>query len=153
MSNKTADDAVWATSQRTWNTRPLSKWPYKDRFGRRVGRRQATRQEGGWGGDSAPPLSWEWSQQGCELGHSSTGEASKAPPPQALVGPKPAVLLTAIATSTGTALLPASCRAHPHCPAWHWEPPPQDRPLLILLSTLPTPGPNWDAVKACWVEE
>lgn len=51
LSNKTADDVVWATSQRTWNTRPLSEWPYKDRFRRRVGRRQATCQEGevGWG--------------------------------------------------------------------------------------------------------
>lgn len=55
MSNKTADDVVRATSQRTWNTRPLSEWPYKDRFRRRVGRRQSHPPRVGLrGGDGCP---------------------------------------------------------------------------------------------------
>lgn len=57
-------------------------------MGRRQGHPPA---EGDAGvGMGVPPLAWERSQQGCWLGPSSAGEVGKAPPPRALVGPKPA---------------------------------------------------------------
>lgn len=152
---------MWAASQRTQNTRLRSGWPYKDRFRMRVGRRQGHPPGDGEAGlgEGAPPLAWAWSQQGCWLGPSSTGEVGKAPPPQALIGSKSArpPSLPSSPAQAPACSQPTAARAHTAQPSTG-NPPPHDRQFLILLPTFPHswaswPGPSWYAIKVCWVKE
>ena len=132
---------MWATSQRTQNTRLLSGWPYKGRFRRRMGRRQShppgDREVGV--GVGAPSLGREWGQQGCWRGPSSAGRAGHVPSPEALLGPKPACPSACPASSSSTDIdrsQPAATLTHTTSLAPRTLPP-QAGPWLTFLPNSP----------------